>query len=121
MNLNASNARMAIRTSQTLASHVRAARVGRRPERRSLSLLLVVLLGSLALTACGPGESSRLVVTQSTDVPSGADHKGHLAPGVFMGITLSIRNTGAGPARAVTVEDVPPAGVCFFHLTPPCG
>src|ERR1700694_2151706 len=117
MNLNASNARMAIRTSQTLASHVRAARVGRRPERRSPSLLLVVLLGSLALTACGPGESSRLVVTQSTDVPSGADHKGHLAPGVFMGITLSIRNTGAGPTRAVTVEDVLPAGFRYYELT----
>src|SRR6202171_1443728 len=76
-----------------------------------------LLLVSVALTACGPGESSRLVITQSTDVASGADHKSHLAPGVFMGLTLSIRNTGAGPARGVTVEDVLPAGFRYYELT----
>jgi uncharacterized repeat protein (TIGR01451 family) len=77
----------------------------------------LLLLSPLVLTACGPGESSRLIITQSTDVPSGADHKSHLAPGVFMGITLSIRNTGAGPARGVTVEDVLPAGFRYYELT----
>jgi uncharacterized repeat protein (TIGR01451 family) len=77
----------------------------------------VLLLGSLALAACGPSESSRLVVTQSTDAPSGADHKGHLSPGVFTGITLSIRNTGAGPARGLQVEDVLPAGFHYYEFT----
>jgi len=76
-----------------------------------------LLLLSLALAACGPSESSRLVVTQSTDAVTGADHKGHLAPGVFIGVTLSIRNTGAGPARGVTVEDVLPAGFRYYELT----
>src|SRR3989440_424431 len=133
---NASNARLARRTSQTLASHQsaarvgrrprtsqtlaphqRAARVGRRPERRSIRLLLVVLLSPMALAACGPSGDSRLVITQSTDAPSGADHKGHLSPGSFTGIPLSIRNTGAGPARGVTVEDVLPAGFHYYELT----
>ena len=82
----------------------------------SLTASLLVLT-AVALTACGPGESSRLVVTQSTDVPGGADHKGHLAPGAFVGLTLSIRNTGAGPARGVTVEDVLPAGFRYYELT----
>jgi uncharacterized repeat protein (TIGR01451 family) len=77
----------------------------------------LVVLTCLALTACGPGESSRLVITQSTDAPSGSDHKGHLAPGVFVGITLSIRNTGAGAARGITVEDVLPAGFHYYELT----
>lgn len=77
----------------------------------------LLLLSPLALTACGPGAASRLVITQSTDAPSGADHKGHLAPGVFVGITLSIRNTGAGAARGVTVEDVLPAGFRYYELT----
>src|SRR5437870_12877746 len=77
----------------------------------------LLLLSSALLTACGPGEASRLVVTQSSDVPSGSDHKGHLAPGVLIGITLSIRNTGAGAARGVTVEDVLPAGFRYYELT----
>jgi len=77
----------------------------------------LLLLSSAVLTACGPGEASRLVVTQSSDVPSGSDHKGHLAPGVLIGITLSIRNTGAGAARGVTVEDVLPAGFRYYELT----
>src|SRR6202171_1163605 len=77
----------------------------------------LLLLSPLALTACGPGESSRLVISQSTDVQSGADHKGHLAHGVFMGITLSISSTGPGPAPGVTVEDVLPAGFRYYELT----
>ena len=76
-----------------------------------------MLFAPLALSACGPSAGSRLVITQSTDAPSGADHKGHLSPGAFTGITLSIRNTGAGPARGVTVEDILPAGFHYYELT----
>jgi uncharacterized repeat protein (TIGR01451 family) len=77
----------------------------------------LLLLSPLVLAACGPGETSKLVITQSSDAPSGADHKGHLAPGVFVGITLSIRNTGTGPARGLTVEDLLPAGFRYYELT----
>jgi uncharacterized repeat protein (TIGR01451 family) len=77
----------------------------------------LLLLSPAALTACGPGASSKLVVTQSTDATISSDHKGHLAPGVFVGITLSIRNTGAGPARGVTIEDVMPEGFRYYELT----
>ena len=77
----------------------------------------LVVLSPLVLAACGPSASSRLVITQSTDAPSGADHKGHLSPGAFTGITLSIRNIGAGPARGLTVEDVLPAGFHYYELT----
>jgi uncharacterized repeat protein (TIGR01451 family) len=57
------------------------------------------------------------VVSQSTDAPAGSDHKAHLSPGAFAGITVSIRNTGAGPARGITVEDVLPAGFRYYELT----
>jgi uncharacterized repeat protein (TIGR01451 family) len=76
-----------------------------------------LLLSPLVLAACSGGETSRLVITQSTDAPTGADHKGHLSPGVFTGITLSIRNTGAGAARGLTVEDILPAGFHYYELT----
>jgi len=85
-------------------------------QRLGLTASLLLLI-PIALSACGPGENSRLIITQSTDAASGADHKSHLAPGVFVGITLSIRNTGAGPARGVTVEDVLPAGFRYYELT----
>jgi uncharacterized repeat protein (TIGR01451 family) len=85
-------------------------------QRLGLTASLLLLI-PIALSACGPGENSRLIITQSTDATSGADHKSHLAPGVFVGITLSIRNTGAGPARGVTVEDVLPAGFRYYELT----
>src|SRR3984893_6085727 len=62
----------------------------------------LVVLSPLVLAACGP---------------SGADHKGHLSSGAFTGITLSIRNIGAGPARGLTVEDVLPAGFHYYELT----
>jgi uncharacterized repeat protein (TIGR01451 family) len=84
---------------------------------RALALSLLLFLIPLALAACGPTPSSRLVITQSTDAPSGADHKGHLSPGVFTGITLSIQNTGAGPARGIVVEDLLPAGFHYYELT----
>lgn len=87
-----------------------------RTARRALALSLL-LVGALTLAACGPEESARLVITQSTDAPNGADHKGHLSPGVFTGITLSIRNTGAGAARGMRVEDVLPAGFHYYELT----
>ena len=69
------------------------------------------------LAACTGSESSRLTITQTTDAPAGADHKGHVSPGVFTGITLSIRNTGAGAARGVMVEDVLPDGFHYYELT----
>src|SRR5437773_12066523 len=87
------------------------------PRSRLTSLLLLIMLSTLALGACGPSANSRLVISQSTDALSGADHKGHLSPGSFTGITLSIRNTGAGPARGVTVGDVLPAGFHYYELT----
>ncbi|TME21623.1 MAG: DUF11 domain-containing protein [Chloroflexi bacterium] len=129
---NAPHARLARQMSQTLASHQSAARVGRRPrasqklasydERlnrsRLTSLLLLMMLSTLVMGACGPSANSRLVITQSTDAPSGPDHKGHLSPGSFTGITLSIRNTGAGPARGLTVEDLLPAGLSASECRP---
>jgi uncharacterized repeat protein (TIGR01451 family) len=76
-----------------------------------------LVLVPLALAACGPSPASRLVIVQSSDAPTGADHKGHLSPGAFTGITLSIRNTGAGPARGLRVEDVLPAGFHYYEFT----
>jgi uncharacterized repeat protein (TIGR01451 family) len=89
-------------------------RAGRCREWLAAGLLL---LSPLGLAACGATANAKLVVTQTSDAVSGADHKGHLSPGAFTGITLSIRNTGAGPARGVTVEDVLPAGFHFYELT----
>jgi len=77
----------------------------------------LLLVGPLVLSACGPSASSRLVISQSTDATTGVDHKGHLSPGAFTGLTLSIRNTGAGPARGLTVEDVLPAGFHYYEFT----
>jgi uncharacterized repeat protein (TIGR01451 family) len=75
------------------------------------------LLIPLVLAACGPTPSARLVISQSSDAPTGSDHKGHLPPGAFTGITLSIRNTGPGPARGLSVEDVLPVGFHYYELT----
>src|SRR5712691_1289447 len=86
-------------------------------DARALAVSLLLLLTPLVLAACSGSETSRLVITQSTDAPTSADHKGHLSPGVFTGITLSIRNTGAGAARGVIVEDVLPAGFHYYELT----
>jgi uncharacterized repeat protein (TIGR01451 family) len=69
------------------------------------------------LNACGPAPSSRLVISQSTDATIGADHKGHLSPGAFAGITLSLQNTGPGPARGLTIEDLLPSGFRYYELT----
>src|SRR6195256_3765308 len=80
-------------------------------------LAVSLLLSPVVLAACTGSEASRLVITQSTDAPAGADHKGHVSPGVFTGITLSIRNTGAGAARGVVVEDVLPEGFHYYELT----
>jgi uncharacterized repeat protein (TIGR01451 family) len=86
--------------------------------RKAASPLAVsLLLSPLVLAACTGSESPRLVITQSTDASIGADHKGHVSPGVFTGITLSIRNSGGGPARGVIVEDVLPAGFHYYELT----
>lgn len=80
-------------------------------------LAVSLLLSPVVLAACTGSESARLVVTQSTDAPAGADHKGHVSPGVFTGITLSIRNTGVGAARGVVVEDILPPGFHYYALT----
>src|SRR6202035_5325560 len=84
---------------------------------RTATLAASLVLSPLLLAACTGSETPRLVITQSTDAPTGADHKGHLSPGAFTGITLSIRNTGAGAARGVLVEDVLPNGFQYYELT----
>src|SRR5439155_17055710 len=100
--------------STTSRKEPRSRRAARQFAGLAVSLLL---LSPAALAACGPGADSRLVITQSTDAPGGPDHKGHLSPGAFTGLTLSIRNTGAGPARGVTIEDVLPAGFRYYEFT----
>jgi uncharacterized repeat protein (TIGR01451 family) len=90
---------------------------GRERRGRVCSGLIILMLSALALGGCGAATSSKLVITQSSDVTSGPDHKGHLAPGAFVGITLSIRNTGTGPARGLTIEDLLPAGFHYYELT----
>src|SRR2546423_7785479 len=81
------------------------------------ALAVSLLLSPVVLAACTGSETSRLVVTQASGAPAGADHRGHVSPGVFTGITLSIRNTGAGAARGVVVEDVLPDGFHYYDLT----
>src|SRR5207302_1836023 len=76
-----------------------------------------LLLSPLVLAACTGSETSHLLVTQSTDAPAGADHKSHVSPGVFTGITLSIRNPGAGAARGEVVEHVLPDRLHHYELT----
>ncbi|HET9847876.1 MAG TPA: hypothetical protein VFR68_04890, partial [Candidatus Dormibacteraeota bacterium] len=87
------------------------------PKRWARLALSLLLLSPLAVAACGPAADSKLVITQSTDAPVGADQKGHLPPGALAGITLSIRNTGAGAARGLTVQDVLPAGFRYYEFT----
>ena len=100
--------------STTSSHHPGAGRVTKRAARLAASLLL---LSPLALAACGPAATTKLVVSQSTDAAAGGDQKGHLSPGALTGITISIRNTGAGAARGLTVEDVLPAGFSYYELT----
>src|SRR2546428_12888876 len=83
----------------------------------SNALAVSLLLSPLALAACTGSETPHLVITQTTDAPAGADHRGHVSPGVFTGLTLSIRNTGGGAARGVVVEDVVPDGFHYYELT----
>src|SRR2546428_9307108 len=75
------------------------------------ALAISLLLSPVVLAACTTSETSHLVITQSTDAPAGADHKSHVSPGVFAGITLSIRNTGAGAAPRGVRGEVPPPRV----------
>src|SRR5205823_14017396 len=83
----------------------------------SNALAVSLLLSPVALAACTGSETSRLVITQTTDAPAGTDHKGHVSPGVFTGITASICNTGAGAARGVVVEDALPDGFHYYDWT----
>ena len=100
--------------STTLSHHPGAGRVLRRAAGLAASLLL---LSPLALSACGATPTTTLVVSQSTDAAAGSDQKGHLSPGTMVGITISIRNTGAGPARGLTVEDLLPSGFSYYAIT----
>src|SRR5207253_9701688 len=82
----------------------------------SNALAVSLLLSPVALAACTGSETSRLVITQTTDAPAGADHKGHVSPGVFTRITVSIRNTGPGAAAGDVVEDVLPVGYHYHDV-----
>src|SRR2546430_14733887 len=84
----------------------------------SNALAVSLLLRPVALAACTGSETSRLVITQTTDAPAGADDEGHVSPGVFAGIAVASRNTGAGAARGVVVEDGLPDGFHDYELTP---
>src|ERR1700720_33653 len=75
-------------------------------KRLSTVAASLLLLSPIALTACGRGEA-----------PSTKYHKSPLPHGVFIQDPLSIRNTGAGAARGVTVEDVLPTGFRYYELT----
>lgn len=80
-------------------------------------LFALALIAGAPLAACGPTTNSHLVITQSSDAPPDKDHKGHLAPAAFAGITVTIRNTGSAPARGITVQDVLPEGFHYYELT----
>lgn len=77
----------------------------------------VALLMSVPLAACGAASGSRLLIAQTSDATTGSDHKGHLAPGTFAGITVSIRNTGSSPARGLAIQDLLPDGFHYYELT----
>src|SRR5437016_10376856 len=77
----------------------------------------LALLVSVQVAACGAVSGARLQVTQTSDATAGTDHKGHLAPGTFAGITVAIRNIGAAPARGLTIQDLLPSGFRYYELT----
>ena len=77
----------------------------------------LALLVSVPVAACGAVSGARLQVTQTSDATAGTDHKGHLAPGTFAGITVAIRNIGAAPARGLTIQDLLPSGFRYYELT----
>lgn len=77
----------------------------------------LALLSSVPLASCGSSGGARLHVAQTSDATAGSDHKGHLAPGTFAGITVSIRNTGSSPARGLTIQDLLPDGFHYYELT----
>ncbi len=79
-------------------------------------VLGAALVAAFPLQACGGPSSARLVVLQTSDVAPAKDHKSHLAPGAFVTLTLTIRNTGPGPARGVTVRDALPQGFRYYAL-----
>ncbi len=83
---------------------------------RAQSLLLSCILWTLPLASCG-SPASHLVVSQFADIAPQADHKSHVAPGALVNITVSVRNIGPGPARAVTVAELLPKGFRYYALT----
>src|SRR3989442_12485192 len=101
---NVSNARMA--PPAPLASGDARSNVRMAPpappasgDARALAVSLLLLLTPLVLAACSGSETSRLVITQSTDAPTSPDPKRHPSPGVFTGLTLPIGNPAAGAPR----------------------
>ena len=84
------------------------------------SRVVATVLAALAIApvaGCGSSSAAHLQITQTTDARVGADHRGHIAPGTFVGITISIQNTGVGAARGLTVRDVLPPGFHFYEAT----
>ena len=79
-------------------------------------LLLASCLWMLPLVACGDSPS-HLVVSQFADVSPQPDHKSHLAPGATVNVTVSVRNIGSGPARAVIVTELLPKSFRYQALT----
>lgn len=79
-------------------------------------LLLASGLWMLPLVACGDSPS-HLVVSQFADVSPQPDHKSHLAPGATVNLTVSVRNIGSGPARAVIVTELLPKSFRYQALT----
>jgi uncharacterized repeat protein (TIGR01451 family) len=81
------------------------------------AMIGLALLTSVPLAACGAANGARLQVTQTSDATAGTDHKGHMAPGTFAGITVAIRNVGAVTARGLTIQDLLPDGFRYYELT----
>lgn len=80
-------------------------------------MALAAILLAPGLAACGTSGSSHLKVTQTTDAAITSDHKAHVAPGTLIEITVTLANSGAGPARGVVVSDLLPAGFQYYDVT----
>jgi uncharacterized repeat protein (TIGR01451 family) len=86
--------------------------------RASRLTLLIAILLMAPLAGCGPTGTAHLVITQSTDAAvNPTDNLGHMAPATFAGITISIKNIGAGALRGLTVTDRLPNGFHFYQVT----
>lgn len=79
--------------------------------------LVAASLAIAPLASCGTVSNAHLVVSQATDLGAASDHKTHVAPGALVGITITIANTGTGPARGVGVAEVLPPDFHYYELT----